>query len=183
MVKTALVTDIDISESDMLKRVARFAEQKSTAKAFIDTRIPGHERDIYTIIGGGVLEDPDIAPPIAAQDIHFAIVACDPGKGAAMHSHLTEEIFMPLTGEWEIRWGPEGKRTVVLKPWDVISVPVQVMRGFRNVGSRRAHLLALVGGHDPGRVGWPDSMKEMARTAGLVIDDNGDLREVAPAKA
>jgi hypothetical protein len=65
----------------------------------------------------------------------------------------------------------------------VISVPVHVMRGFRNAGDSTGYLLALVGGHDPGRVGWPDSMKEMARKAGLIIDENGDLREVTASDA
>ena len=42
-------------------------------------------------------------------------------------------------------------------------------------------MLAVVGGHDPGRVGWPASMKDAAREAGLVIDEEGNLRTVASA--
>ncbi|MBK6658853.1 MAG: hypothetical protein IPG43_12170 [Proteobacteria bacterium] len=70
---------------------------------------------------------------------------------------------------------------MILEPYDVISVPVQVMRGFRNVGSETAMMLAVVGGHDPGRVGWPASMKDAARAAGLVLDEQGNLRAVASA--
>jgi mannose-6-phosphate isomerase-like protein (cupin superfamily) len=183
MIKTAQVSEIDISEQEMLQRVARFKDLKSTAKSFIDTRIPGHERDIFTIIGAGVIEDPEALPPIAAQDFHMAIVCCEAGKGAALHSHLTEEVFMPLSGEWDISWGPNGERSVRLQPWDVISVPVNIMRAFRNAGDGTGYLLALVGGHDPGRVGWPDSLKDMARNAGLIIDENGDLREITPQDA
>jgi mannose-6-phosphate isomerase-like protein (cupin superfamily) len=183
MVKVAQVTDIDVSEAEMLKRVARFKSLKSTAKSFIDTRIPGHEREIYNIIGQGVVEDPEAKPPIAPQDFHLSIVCCEPGKGAALHSHLTEEVFMPLVGEWEIFWGPKGEKSVKLQPWDVVSVPLHIMRGFRNSGNVKGYLLAVIGGHDPGRVGWPESMKEMARKAGLIVDENGDLREVTPMDA
>jgi len=181
MIQTASVSDIDYTVEEMEGFVARFKDQKSSHKAFVDTRIPGHEREIFSIIGNGVQEDPDMRPPIPPQDFHLAMIRSEPGKGAALHSHLTQEVFMPLTGRWAIFWGPEGEKEVELGPYDVISVPLHVMRGFRNVGNETAMMLAVVGGHDPGRVGWPDSLKDMARAAGLVIDEDGNLREVDPA--
>jgi len=181
MIQTASVSDIDYTVEEMEGFVARFKDQKSSHKAFVDTRIPGHEREIFSIIGNGVQEDPDMRPPIPPQDFHLAMIRSEPGKGAALHSHLTQEVFMPLTGRWAIFWGPQGEKEVELGPYDVISVPLHVMRGFRNVGNETAMMLAVVGGHDPGRVGWPDSLKDMARAAGLVIDEDGNLREVDPA--
>lgn len=181
MVKVAPVTDFDIPVAEMMKHVARFKEQKSTAKSFIDTRIPGHERDIFSIIGAGTLEDPDLAPPIPAQDFHLAIIKAEPGKGAALHSHLTQEVFMPLSGRWKVFWGPEGRNELILEPYDVISVPTHVMRGFANAGEATALLLAVVGGRDPGKVGWPDTMKALARAAGFELTEDGTFREIARA--
>lgn len=181
MVRVAAVTDLDFSVGEMEQNVARFKAQKSTAKAFIDTRIPGHEREIYSIIGGGVLEDPDLQPGIPAQEFHLAIIKAEAGKGAALHSHLTQEVFMPLSGRWSVCWGPTGDKAVILEPYDVISVPIHVMRGFRNVGAETALLLAIVGGHDPGKVGWPEKMKAMARAAGIELMDDGNFREINPA--
>ncbi len=183
MVKVADVSDLDFSVAEMERNVARFRDQRSSAKAFIDTRIPGHEREIFSIIGNGVQEDADMRPPIPPQEFHLAMIRAEPGKGAALHAHLTQEVFMPLSGRWAIFWGPNGDKELVLEPYDVISVPVHVMRGFRNVGDDTAMMLAVVGGRDPGRVGWPESMKEAARAAGLVLDDAGNLREVAAAGA
>ena len=181
MVQYAETTDLDFTVEEMERNVARFKNQKSSDKAFIDTRIPGHEREIFSIIGNGVQEDASMRPQIPPQDFHLAMIRAEPGKGAALHSHLTQEVFMPLTGKWAISWGPRGEQEIVLEPYDVISVPVHVMRGFRNVGTETAMMLAVVGGHDPGRVGWPESMKDAARAAGLILDDAGNLREVAPA--
>ncbi len=163
----------------MEAQVARFKHQKSSDKAFIDTRIPGHEREIFSIIGNGVQEDASMRPQIPAQDFHLAMIRAEPGKGAALHSHLTQEVFMPLTGRWSIFWGPEGAKELILEPYDVISLPVHVMRGFRNVGTETAMMLAVVGGNDPGRVGWPASMKVMAEAAGLTLDAEGNLVERA----
>lgn len=178
MVETAPVTDIDLSVAEMEKNVARFKKLKSTDKAFIDTFIPGHEREIYQIIGTGPLEDPDAQAPIPPQDFHFAIVKAEPGKGAGLHSHLTQEVFMPLTGKWAIYWGPKGDKEVLLDPFDTISVPVHVMRGFRNAGTETGLLLAVVGGHDPGRVGWPESMKDAVRKIGYELTSDGNFRKV-----
>lgn len=179
MVRTADISSIDYSVAEMEQHVARFRDQKSSHQAFLDTRIPGHEREIFGIIGGGVQEDPSMNPPLPAEDFHLAMIRAEPGKGAALHSHLTQEVFVPLSGRWSVFWGPEGAKEVVIEPYDVISVPIHVMRGFRNVGDETAMMLAVVGGHDPGRVGWPDSLKELARGAGLVIDADGNLRDVA----
>jgi mannose-6-phosphate isomerase-like protein (cupin superfamily) len=181
MARVAPISAIDFTADEMMTHVARFKQQKSTAKSFIDTRIPGHEREIYSIIGASVMEDPDVRPAIPAQDFHLSIIKADPGKGSALHSHLTQEVFMPLSGRWGIFWGPEGGKELILEPYDVISVPIHVMRGFRNAGDQTALLLALVGGNDPGKVGWPDTMKELARAAGLVLTDDGNFREIAPA--
>ena len=179
MVQYAEITDIDFSVEQMEGNVARFKDQKSSAMAFLDSHIPGHEREIFSIIGNGVQEDASIRPQIPPQDFHLAMIRAEPGKGAALHSHLTQEVFMPLSGRWAINWGPAGEKEVILEPYDVIAVPVHVMRGFRNAGSETAMMLAVVGGHDPGRVGWPASMKDAARKAGLVIDEEGNLRTVA----
>ncbi len=181
MVDVAAISDIDFSVEEMERNVARFSQQKSSDKAFIDTRIPGHEREIFSIIGNGVQEDAEMRPQIPAQDFHLAMIRAEAGKGAALHAHLTQEVFMPLTGRWSIFWGPDGGKEVILEPYDVISVPVHVMRGFRNAGTSTAMMLAVIGGNDPGRVGWPESMKEMARAAGLVLDELGNLREVETA--
>ena len=46
-------------------RVAHFKSLTKSPQAFVDTRLPGHERDIYNVIGPGVSEDPALLPAIA----------------------------------------------------------------------------------------------------------------------
>ena len=82
---------------------------------------------------------------------------------------------MPLSGRWSITWGDEGENEVVLEPWDTISVPPGVMRGFQNVGDDEATLLAIVGGADAGKVTWPARILEQARETGLQLDNEGNL--------
>ena len=59
------VRRIDVSPQVMEReRTGRYKQLKSSAKAFIDTRLPNGEREILTVIGRGVIEDADLAPPI-----------------------------------------------------------------------------------------------------------------------
>jgi mannose-6-phosphate isomerase-like protein (cupin superfamily) len=174
-----MVERIDVSPDYMeSERVARFADLKSSAKAFVDALIPGYERDIYNIIGRGVVEDKELKPPIADnRDFNVGLIKCEPGKGASLHIHETNEVFIPLTGKWGIYWqNSDGQRhEVVLEPYDTVSVPIGASRGFRNAGDGTALMLAVVGGTDPGKVRWPDETVAEARRHGIGLDDNGDL--------
>lgn len=151
----------------MRKRIARFSELVPIWSGFLDTAIPGHARDVFNVIGQGVTEDNTVAPAIAdARDFNLTYVRAEPGNGAALHDHETVEVFIPLTGRFRIIWGDHGEHEVELGPFDVISVPPGVMRGFRCVHQEPAYLLAIQGGADPGRVTYAAEVVEQAKQLG-----------------
>jgi mannose-6-phosphate isomerase-like protein (cupin superfamily) len=158
----AEITAANPTVEEMEARVARFDALRPTTD-YVDAAIPGFERTTYRVIGTA----PDA--PLPAETFHMNLVRCDPGKAAPLHSHLTQEVFVALSGQWEVFWGPEGSRSVRLEPWDTISIPAGVSRGFRNVGDAEACLMGIASGFDPGRINWPDSVREMARTAGVEL--------------
>ena len=165
-----------VSMDEMRSRVAVFAEQTPSARPLIDAVLPQYQREIFTIIGGGVLEDPDVRPPITAvEGFHLSIVRAGPGMGTGLHNHKTVEVFMPLTGRWSVQWNDDGQSTLTLGPYDVVSVPVGVMRGFRNESGETALLLVVVGGTDPGQVDWTPSVLEAAALCGFVRDAGGSI--------
>src|SRR6516162_7349697 len=92
-----------VSKEEMLKRTARFKDLKSSREAFVDSLIPGGEREIFNVIGTGVTEDPSLSPAITAvEDFNLTFVKAEPGKGAALHYHPTVEVFMPASGKWAV---------------------------------------------------------------------------------
>jgi len=165
------------------ERVARPAKAKGSGLAFLDQRLPGFQREIVNLVGMGVTEavqDPNLAPKIAAPAHGFSLTYnrdMKKGHGAALHRHATEEVFIAMTGQWEIYWlEDETERQVVIGPGDVVSLPIGIYRGFRNAtDDLTATLLAVVGGPDPGRVDWHPSVIEAARKTGLAVDDDGNL--------
>lgn len=165
-----------ISRDEMLKRVARFQDLKPSRQAFVDSLIPGHEREIFNVIGRGVTEDASLSPAITdARDFNVTLVHAHPEKGAALHAHPTVEVFMPLSGRWAVYWGDDGEHEIILERWDTISVPPGVMRGFRNAGPDDGYLLAILGGTDAGHVAWAPKVLEQAKQTGLELDQQGNL--------
>ena len=87
---------------------------------------------------------------------------------------------MPLVGPWAVIWMTEdGEKEIVLQPFDSISIPIGVYRGFRYVGEGEGTLLTLIGGPDAGKVDWHPSVTEAAAETGLVRDDAGNLKVTA----
>lgn len=76
------------------------------------------------------------------------VCRCPVGQGPDLHSHArTLETFMCLSGQFEVLWGDNGQHTTMLNEQDMISVPPNVMRAFRNTGkTAEAALLVLIQG-------------------------------------
>ena len=171
---------VTVSTEQMQHRVARFAALTGSDLAFLDQRMPGYQRELINILGMNVTEnvaDPRLAPKIGnAHGFSVAMVHADPGNGAALHWHETEEFFMPLIGRWSIYWlEGEVERQVLLEPFDSVNVPTRIYRGFRNVGDKPGTLFAVIGGPDAGKPHWHPSVIDAARETGLRVADDGTL--------
>ena len=157
-------------------RLARFKDLKPFPRAFVDTVIPEYERDIFSVIGDGVLEDPAMAPKIVGEHcFSLGIIRMEPGKGAGLHAHTTEEVFIPVKGKCTVFWGDDGENEIELDTWDTFSVPIGIMRGFRNDGEETAVVFAINGGHDSGRLTWHPKLRERAAAHGVALNDDGYL--------
>jgi len=167
------------SVDEMLRtRVARRKDLKAFPESFVDTVIPRYERNLYSIIGKSVFEDPEMQPAINIQHpFSFSLIEVDAGKGAGLHAHSTEEVFMPIDGKLGVFWGDDGENEVVLGPMDTVTVPIGVMRGFRNADDKTIHVIAIVGGDDGGRLDWHKDLIEEAREHGVELDPEGFIKE------
>ena len=165
--------------------VARANAVKGSDLAFLDQRIPAYEREIIDMVGMGVTENAALKPKVKAGAHGFSItyVRAPKGKGAALHRHATEEVFIPVKGRWQVFWlDGEAERTLDLDEGDVVNVPIGIYRGFRNLSDRPdALLMAIIGGPDAGKVDWHPSVLAEARTTGLSVDDDGNLIVAQPA--
>jgi quercetin dioxygenase-like cupin family protein len=171
---------------EMMERdyVAR-ASAKGSKLAFLDQRLPAYEREIINMVGMGVTENADLRPHVKAGADGFSVtyIRAPKGKGAALHRHATEEVFLPIHGRWQLFWlEGDAERTLDLDEGDVVNVPIGIYRGFRNVSDHPdALLIAVIGGPDAGKVDWHPSLVAEARKTGLSVDDDGNLIVEKPA--
>ncbi|MDC9507984.1 MULTISPECIES: cupin domain-containing protein [Pseudoalteromonas] len=159
-------------------RLVRYDDLIACKNAFIDTRSPGSDqKENFTIIGPGVAENPN-------QHVHISIPHGFNIGGArqpagclnSQHSHLTEEIFVVHSGTWAFYTGVDGKDAkVILNEGDIISIPMDIFRGFENVGDGVGYLYAVLGSDNPGRVLWAPQVFDMAKEYGLILLENGSL--------
>lgn len=172
-----------VTVEEMRKRLAVFKNLKSSSMPLIDAVLPQYHREIFNIIGRGVTEDTHMDVAINdARDFHVAVIKADAGKGTGLHTHETLEVFMPLTGTWSVQWGDKGENELTIGPWDVISIPTKIMRGFRNDSGHEAVMLSILGGTDPGHVTWSDDILKAARAKGYALDEKGNIIETRAAE-
>lgn len=160
------------------QRLIRYADLKPCTNAFIDTRSPGSDKkENFTLIGPGVAENPD-------QHVHISIPHGFNIGGArqpsgclnSQHSHLTEEVFVVHKGTWAFLSGvnaDDGK--IILNEGDIISIPMDIFRGFECIGDDIGYLYAVLGSDNPGRVLWAPQVFDLAKEYGLVLLEDGSL--------
>ena len=75
------------------------------------------------------------------------MVECGNGRGAPLHDHPCEELFIALEGRWVVYWADERGNIgqAVLEPWDACWVPTGVQRGFRNADRTEGRIHIIQG--------------------------------------
>ena len=137
-------------------QIARVKDLKPTkydfVKANLGVPIEAYEmvasRNIYLLLAPKE-RTRSFSPPavLGAPGLEISIVDCPPDTGPPLHVHeRTRETFMPLTGEYEVTWGPDGENKTVLGLFDLFAVPPGVYRAFRNVSGKDAKMLVVVQG-------------------------------------
>ena len=80
---------------------------------------------------------------------------CDNFQSCTRSQREKEKIGqIALGGRWVVTLRASGEEEVILEPFDEFSLPPGVMRGLRYAGSEPAHILAILGGTDPGQATW-----------------------------
>jgi len=126
----------NLSQEEMLTRVARFKTLKYPPDRYPDSQLPGHERRNYLVVGRGLLvdggKDPMSAIPID-EGFQMSYVTAEPGNGPMLHNHDSNETFVGIKGRWRVIWGVGEEHHIDLDPLDVCSVPSFVPRRFINL--------------------------------------------------
>ncbi|WP_017798090.1 cupin domain-containing protein [Oceanobacillus kimchii] len=165
----------------------RFDEIKDKAipLMFIDSIVPGHNRLNYALIGDTASENENYNPVITEpHGFQIGMVKAPKGNGPAFHTHEYIETFFVLTGEWRFYWGnseDEIEGETILKPWDMISLPPYMYRGFENIAEEDAWLFSILEQHEvfdrPDPI-WDPKVVKKGEEYNFRVDDKGKM--IAP---
>lgn len=105
---------------------------------------------LYMAPGEGVGASSQNPGVVSFPGLTVNLCRCPVGQGPDLHAHArTLETFMCLSGQFDVIWGDDGQFKTVLDEHDMISVPPNVMRAFRNTGKTpEAVLLVLIQGEN-----------------------------------
>ena len=166
----------------MNNRIAKFEDLVPSTLPFVEGKLEGHkDRKNFSIVGPGVAEDSGQFIKISmAHGYNLGAVIAKPQNGSGLHSHTTAEVFLIYSGSWRFYWGAEGKDEIVLNAGDIISMPTNMFRAFKNVGKEDGLIFVVLGGDDPGIITWvPDVLMKAKKSGMALLDDNSliDLSE------
>jgi len=154
-----------VSPAAVTRRVVRFKEVPSLESAYEETQLPAHQRVLYRYFGNQASDAKDMPPAVEGISLNVALVTADPGKGAPLHDHECEEIFVVMRGTFEVSLGEDGEETAVLHEWDAISVPSGIHRAWRNVGPPDGCLMAILAA---GKTELPRYRADCSKLPGIV---------------
>lgn len=174
-----------IENSEVEARIVRFDQlvKNGIPLMFIDSILPRHQRMNYAVIGDTASENSDFSPAITApHKFQIGMLCCPPNSGPAYHSHDYCEMFFVMSGRWRFYWGndPEGKPEgeAILEPWDSISLPMHLWRGFENISDTPAWCFAVLDPHDVFRSKdpyWSEVVVQEAAEYGFNADASGRM--------
>ena len=168
----------------MIERIAKFNELTPSTLPFVEGRLEGHkERKNYSIVGPGVAEDSEQSVKISkAHGYNLGAVSANPKNGSGLHSHTTAEVFLIYSGKWRFYWGEDGKNEIILGKGDIISMPTNMFRGFKNAGDEEGLIFVVLGNDDPGIITWIPKVLISAKETGLALLDDNSLIDLKKNK-
>lgn len=153
--------------------VVRFGELAAHESPYhpLDMQLPRYDRKRYSVIGRPSEQAGAVASGRQVKEFSVVYIRCEPGKGIGAHGHATSEVFIVMSGRWKITGGAAGEHEVELGPWDVISVPPDLMHGAVNVSDEDGWLMAINAGQAGAKITWaPELLAELRAQGGKAAE-------------
>ncbi|RKQ38464.1 cupin [Enterobacter sp. R1(2018)] len=176
----------DYSVEDMARRAVTGEQRQWSQNALLDAVLPGHGGELAPVIGYGISQDRDSAPPIVnPHGFSVEWLRIQDGHRVGLHCCPDVQVLMVFKGTLEITWNRAGEEvSVVAEEGSVISVPGGSWRRYRAVdGVMEATLTTR--GDDRKRLFWDEEIIARALKQDRCLDPDGyvAIASILPATA
>jgi hypothetical protein len=160
---------------DLKERHIPFSSLRYSTEAFIDYAIPEcSPKYNYALVGPGVSQNDK--QPVSLREPHgFQVggVSIPHGRVNPPHLHFSCEVFICAKGQWRIQWGfNPNALELEIGPWDIVSVPTWIYRGFTNIGVDDGFLFTALGRDHTGGILWGPSTLAAAAAQGVHLTED-----------
>ena len=161
----------EFSSKEIEKFVIRYKDLSNRVSPvrLLDMALPEFERKRYPVVGRSTEQSWSDKRVGEVDAFNLNFISCDPRCGIAIHAHDSDEAFVILTGRWLISFGESNITDIEVEPYDVVSVPPNVMHGLTNLSNSDSFLLAVQGAHRGATIQWSPQLIERVRALGLDV--------------
>ena len=165
--------------AQMGRRVVRFAELDWSARALLDSSMPGCGAQMAPVIGLGMTQDRDHAAPVVnSHGFSIEWMKLPAGGGVSRHRLQDKQVLAVYQGAVEI--AVESGNTMVPAlaqgsdaGWDSFAMPAGCWRTYRNCGDTDAVVLVMTPGDGRKTIEWSPEVVAAAGALDRAIDANG----------
>lgn len=162
----------------MRRRVVTSDERAWSSRALLDSVLEGHASELAPVIGHGMSEDLEHAPPIGnPHGFSLEWLRLQPGAQVGPFRLSEKQVLLVFSGEISITLGSDAPLNAAAR--EVFSTPANVWRTIAAVGTEPAEIAIMTAGEHKKRPEWAPEIVAAAAARGFGIDHAGYL---APAK-
>lgn len=159
----------------MRQRHVQPGQLQWSAKALLDYCLAGAGAELAAVLGWGMTQDRNQEPVVASpHSLSIEWLRAAPGAGMLLHRLDCPQVLIVKDGEWDLVLNQTGSEIRTrLKPWEVVSIPVNAWRSLRNVGSTQGLIVVMLGGDGRKLVDWHPAVVAAALEHDLCLDASG----------
>ncbi len=158
----------------MRKRMVAKADRDWSARALLDSVLPGHASTLAPVIGHGMSQDLEHAPPISNPH-GFSVEWLRIERGQAVGPFRLTEKQVLLVFEGAIEVSLDRAEGVRAESQEVFSVPGGAWRAIASVGEVAAEIALVTAGDHKKNPQWPADIAIAAAREGVGLDHCGYL--------
>ncbi len=176
----------DYSVEEMKRRAVTGEQRQWSSQALLDAILPGHGAQLAPVIGFGISQDRNSAPPIVnPHGFSVEWLRIQDGHRVSLHCCPDIQVLMVFKGTLEVTYNrQEEEVTVIAVEGSVISVPGGCWRRYRAVEGEMEATLTTRGDRRK-QLYWDRGVIEQAQEYDRCIDPDGyvAIASILPATA
>ncbi len=156
----------------MRRRVLPREDRAYSDHALLDSALPGHKASLAPVIGYGMSQDLEHAPPIVnPHGFSVEWLRIEPGERVGAYRLAEKQVLLVFAGAIAVTL--DGDAPVRAEAQEVFSVPADAWRTIASVGEVATEVAVVTAGDQRKRPAWSDDVVVAAAAAGFALDHSG----------